>query len=246
MRRFFMFAVISAISLLLCQTLCHAQKSEKKYQYKTWKFLYEEKCSKCHTLERVFMELKTEEEWRLCVTRMMRKNPLWITPEESDQIIDEIFKVREDVLSPLPQKKRYKDARLLFVDRCTKCHPADRILKEYKTREEWKDTVLRMRDNAPEQFLFNDIPLLVDFLAERGQIMKDDIAAEIMVNKCLVCHEWGRILLEQKSRSNWEQCVTDMRKIARETRKKDWFTHDEFKLIVDLLVKTQGIETEGG
>jgi len=60
--------------------------------------------------------------------------------------------------------------------------------------------------------------------------------------KCLVCHESGRILLERKSRKDWEKCVADMRIQVRQDFKKDWFTKDEFNLIVDLLVKTQGIK----
>lgn len=103
-----------------------------------------------------------------------------------------------------------------------------------------------MRDNAPELFLDAVIPVIVNYITERGNILQDDVAAQIMVDKCLVCHEWGRILLERKSRRDWGRCVTDMRRLVRETFKKDWFTHDEFKLIVELLVKTQGIEQEGG
>ncbi|MGR3219455.1 MAG: hypothetical protein ACUZ8H_06510 [Candidatus Anammoxibacter sp.] len=245
MRTIIRFVVISIVSILFYQNFCQAQSVAKKYKYEHWKFLYEEKCSKCHTLDRVFTDLKTEKEWRSCITRMMRKNPLWITPEESSQIIEEIFRVREDVIVQMPQKKNYKDDRLLFIARCTRCHQVDRILNQNKTRAEWKETVLRMRDNAPELFFRGDIPVIANYLAERSHIMKDDVAAGVMVKRCLVCHEWGRILLVQKTKREWEKCVKDMRQIARKQLKKDWFTHDEFKIIVDLLVKTQGVETEG-
>ena len=246
MRNGFKFIIITLVAFLAYQLFCQAEESQKKYEYQHWKFLYEEKCSKCHTLDRVFADLKTEEEWRSCVARMMRKNPLWITPEDSEHIIQEIFKVRGDIISQMPQKKRFKNARLLFIDRCTKCHQVDRILNQVKTREEWKETVLRMRDNAPELFYHNDVSIIANFLAERSHIIKEDVGAEIIVNKCLNCHEWGRILLEQKSKKEWEECVTRMRKIVRKEMKKDWYTHDEFKLVVDILVKTQGIDEESG
>ena len=71
-------------------------------------------------------------------------------------------------------------------------------------------------------------------------MLRDDIAAQIMVEKCLVCHDEGRILLERKSRRGWEDCVIDMGVLARQKFQKDWFCSDEFRLIVDLLVKTQG------
>ncbi len=50
-------------------------------------------------------------------------------------------------------------------------------------------------------------------------------------------------ILECKSRRDWEETVADMRLLAREELKKDWFTHHESKIIVDLLVKTQGLES---
>ncbi|HEY4481447.1 MAG TPA: hypothetical protein VI489_01200 [Candidatus Brocadiaceae bacterium] len=218
------------------------QETKEEFQYKEWRFLYEEKCSKCHTLERVFTEPKTENEWQICVTRMMKKNKFWITEEEGAQIIDEIIGKRKDIIASVPQKKKYADAQVLFIDRCTRCHKVSRILDKNKTRDEWVETIIRMRDNAPELFFDEDIPVIANFLTERGNIIRDDIAAQIMEEKCLVCHEAGRILLEQKSRKDWEKCVADMRIQVRKDFKKDWFTKDEFNLIVDLLVKTQGIK----
>ena len=40
------------------------------------------------------------------------------------------------------------------------------------------------------------------------------------------------------------ETVADMRLLVRAEFKKDWFTHHESKIIVDLLVKTQGLESE--
>ena len=50
---------------------------------------------------------------------MMNKNKLWITEEESAQIIDEIIGKRKDIIASVPQKKKYADAQVLFIDRCT-------------------------------------------------------------------------------------------------------------------------------
>lgn len=64
------------------------------------------------------------------------------------------------------QKKKYADVQLL-----TCCHTVNRILKQDKTREEWLETILRMRENTPDLFLNEDIPALADILAERGKMM---------------------------------------------------------------------------
>lgn len=237
------FSVLLIIFIISFSTVYgQTQGNIEIFQYKAPQFLYEEKCSKCHTLERVFAEHKTENEWRICIAKMIQKNPLWITETEEVQITDEILGRRNDIVIPYPQKKKYADTQLLFIDRCTKCHTASRILKENKTEEEWKETILRMRDNAPELFYEEDIAVLTEYLTERGKLMRDDIASQIMVEKCLVCHEAGMILLERKSRNDWEKCVTDMRVLAKQKFKKDWFTSDEFRLIIDLLVKTQGLK----
>ncbi|MDR4509685.1 MAG: hypothetical protein MRJ65_15885 [Candidatus Brocadiaceae bacterium] len=246
MKNFFLFGILFLVFTPCSQAYAQKQESEETFEYQKWQFLYESKCSKCHTLERIFADTKTEDEWRICVNRMMEKSPLWITPEEGEQVIIEILQTKKEVVGTFPRKKKYDDARLLFIDRCTNCHPVNRIFKANKTREEWEETVLRMRDNAPELFSEEDIPILIDFLSERGEIMRDDVAAGIMVEKCLICHEGGRILLERKSKRDWEKTVKDMRVITREKLKKDWFTHEESKVIVDLLVRTQGIEAGGG
>ncbi len=243
MKLFFMSIAIFTLSFLSLQNYSYAQKVEEGYKYKTWKFLYEEKCSKCHTLDRVFADVKTKAEWQQCVTEMIKKNPQWITPEEGAHIVDEIVKSKDGVVASMPQKKKYANARLLFIGICTRCHSSHRILTKNKTRDEWEETVLRMCDNAPDLFHDGDVSAITDFLAKRSNIMKEDTASDIMVKKCLICHEGDRILLEQKSKRDWERCVTEMRKITRKKLKKDWFTHHEFMIIVDLLVKTQGLET---
>ncbi len=175
---------------------------------------------------------------------MIEKSPLWITPEEGEQIITEILGTRKGAIGSFPKKKKYVDDRLLFIDRCTVCHSVNRILLADKTAEEWKETVTRMRDNAPEMFLDEYLPVIIEYLTERATIMRDDVVAQKIVDKCLICHDAGRIFLERKSRRDWVETVADMRLLAREELKKDWFTHHESKIIVDLLVKTQGLEPE--
>ena len=246
MKSFTILVIVLTIHVLFSQTYVQSQEVEKPFPYESWKYLYEPKCSKCHTLERIFAEPKTKGEWQICVTKMIQKSPAWITPEEGEQIIAEILGHKKAAIGSFPKKKKYDDARLLFIDRCTNCHPVNRILMANKTKEEWKETVTRMRDNAPELFLDEDIPIIVDYLTERAAIMRDDVVAQKIVDKCLICHDAGRIFLERKSRRDWKETVADMRLLAREELKKDWFTHHESKAIVNLLVKTQGLEPQGG
>ncbi|MCP5002642.1 MAG: hypothetical protein GY941_01630 [Planctomycetes bacterium] len=243
-RSLLLFGMLFLVYPLLSQLHAQEQENDKAFHVKKDKYLYERKCSKCHTLGRVFADQMSNDEWRSCVTRMREKSPLWITSEEMEQIIGEILHTREDVVGTFLHKKKYDDAKLLLIDRCTKCHSLNRILMARKTRNEWKKTVMKMQKKSPESFLSEDIPLLTSYLAERFEMLKNDQAAEIMVNKCLVCHDAGRIFLERKSRADWKKVVSDMQGYARKTFLKDWFYSSEFTLIVDLLEKTQGIEPD--
>lgn len=96
------FSFLLALFISFSVSYGQAQETTEKFQYKAPQFLYEEKCSKCHTLERVFVEPKTEIEWRICVARMMEKSPLWITTEEGARIIDEIMGGKKDMLVSTP------------------------------------------------------------------------------------------------------------------------------------------------
>jgi hypothetical protein len=79
---------------------------------------------------------------------------------------------KDTIVSTPIQKKKYDDVQLLFIDRWTRCHTVNTILKQDKTREEWLETVLRMREKAPDLFLDEDITALADFLTERvGKIV---------------------------------------------------------------------------
>ena len=246
MKSFYTLVIVLTIYVLFSQAYVQSQEVEGPFPYESWKYLYEPKCSKCHPLDRIFEDPKSEEEWRSCITKMIEKSPSWITPGEGEQIITEILGTKKDVIEPFPKKKKYVDARLLFIDRCTSCHCVDRVLLADKTGEEWHETVTRMRDNAPELFLDEDLPVIIEYLTERAEVMRDDIVAQKIVDKCLICHDAGRIFLERKSRRDWKETVADMRLLAREELKKDWFTHHESKAIVNLLVKTQGLEPQGG
>jgi hypothetical protein len=56
-------------------------------QNQTGALLAQNKCTRCHSLERVFSTSKSKEGWDKTVTRMANRVPGWISPHEKDQII---------------------------------------------------------------------------------------------------------------------------------------------------------------
>ena len=209
--------------------------------------LVDVKCSKCHTLKRVFITPRPVEEWRDVVEEMMDKNLAWISPEEAQQIVNDIINTwPERVQAITSERKSYEDARFLFVDRCTLCHSINRILLKDKTPEEWKETVERMRLDAGGYITEEDAERIARFLSERVDVLKEDAGGNIFVAKCLICHPGEQILMETHDKAGWEEIVKKMQNLARDTFPMARFGNEEAALVVDLLVKTQGPKTRTG
>ena len=52
----------------------------------TPKLLYENKCSRCHGLERITQAIKSPDQWSYTVNRMREKNKTWISQGEAQTI----------------------------------------------------------------------------------------------------------------------------------------------------------------
>jgi hypothetical protein len=52
----------------------------------TSKSLFERKCSRCHSLERISQAVKTPDQWSFTVNRMREKDMNWISDEEAESI----------------------------------------------------------------------------------------------------------------------------------------------------------------
>ena len=208
--------------------------------------LVDTKCSKCHTIKRVFIHARTEEEWNSVIDKMMSKVPGWISPGDAKQIFTEIITHwQERVQEMTAEREDFADNRLLFLDRCIMCHPANRILKENRSAEEWQETVERMRSEAGEYITEGDASRIAAFLSQRSDVLKEDVGSELFVAKCLVCHPPGeKILLERHNRMEWEEIVKDRQQFAKKATTRIRIGAEDATAIGELLVKTQGPEPE--
>ncbi len=197
--------------------------------------LVDTKCSKCHTLNRVFIHARTEEEWHTVIGEMMAKIPGWFGPEDAKQIFMEIITNRQVRVKEITaEREDYADNRLLFLDRCAMCHPVNRILKESRSPEEWKETVERMRSEAGEYITEEDASRIAAFLSERSDALQEDAGSELFVAKCLVCHPPGeRILLARHNRAEWEEIVKDRRQFAKNATPKIRIGTEDAAVIVE-------------
>jgi len=58
------------------------------------------------------------------------------------------------------------DGKALYEERCTPCHSTKRIERMKKSRERWKNTVMRMREKDPHRIGIEEAETIVDYLAE--------------------------------------------------------------------------------
>ena len=207
--------------------------------------LVDTKCSKCHTLKRVFITQRSGEEWRTTVQKMRDKNPAWIKPEDVEQIIKEIRTFWPDRVQALTaEKKEFEDVRFLFVDRCAFCHSLNRVLIKSKTGKEWEETVENMRSQAPDYISKEDAVRIAHYLSERADLLKEDMGGKLFVTKCLICHPGDQILLETHDKAGWVKIVEKMKELAKDAQVVR-LSHEEGQMIVDLLAKTQSPKVDG-
>lgn len=240
MNKFFLVFIIALFQYHLTAEITAAENIDNKNN----SFLIDTKCSKCHTIKRVFIHARSEEEWLNVIEKMTKKVPGWISPEDAKQIFNEITKNWQDRVKELTaERKDFDDNKLLFLDRCTMCHPVNRILKENKSSEEWKETVERMRSEAGDFITEEDANRIGMFLSKRSETLKEDAGSDLFVSKCLACHPPGeKLLLEKHNRKDWEKIVKDRQQYAKNATPRIIIGNEEAALIVELLVKTQGLE----
>ena len=245
MKRYFCILILIITVLFQRDVVAEVMAAEPMGNGKN-SFLVDAKCSKCHTIKRVFIHARTEEEWRGVIDKMTDKIPEFISPEDGKQILKEIVtNWQERVQEMTAERRNYDDNRLLFLDRCTMCHPVNRILKENRTPEEWKKTVERMRSEAGEYITEEDATRIAAFLSERSEVLKEDAGSSLFVSKCLVCHPPGeKVLLAKHNKAEWEEIVKDRQEFAKKATPVIRIGTEEAQLIVELLIKTQGVESE--
>lgn len=207
--------------------------------------LVDTKCSKCHTLKRVFITQRSGDEWRSTVQKMQDKNPAWIKPEDVEQIIKEIKTFWPDRIQALTaEKKEFEDVRFLFVDRCAFCHSLNRVLIKSKTGQEWLETVENMRSQAPDYISEEDAARIAHYLSERADLLKEDMGGKLFVAKCLICHPGDQILLETHDKAGWIKIIEKMKELAKDAQVVR-ISHEEGQMIADLLTKTQSPKANG-
>jgi ferredoxin-NADP reductase len=102
----------------------------------------EERCSKCHNLDRIAGAHKDARGWLNTVTRMRALPDSGITAADARIIISYLASQMGPKGSPTAVNLEV--GRALVDQRCGRCHSLDRVYKTAETPEDWRATVGRM------------------------------------------------------------------------------------------------------
>lgn len=149
----------------------HEKKAVKIVSMAREKRLFEQKCTLCHTTDRVFLMPLTPESRRHIVLRMQERAPDMISLEDAHEILEYLNHGAPEAVKPEARKPTSDGPAATFRERCTACHSAERVyLKLQESKEQgnavaWGHIVSRMREKAPDWITESEAKQILEYLA---------------------------------------------------------------------------------
>lgn len=130
-----------------------------------------QRCNKCHTLERVFRSFKSEEGWAATINRMAELDAPNISSFDIKQAIHFLTSRQETLADEDKPKLNRFVGRTIMENKCTTCHTLERIIRADKDRETWEKTVNRMikYSKNPEYLSADEKDALLRYLADEKE-----------------------------------------------------------------------------
>lgn len=141
-------------------------------------------CSICHTLEKIVLQWRTEDEWRAVVGKMIGDQNAPISEEEAAEIIHYLgthFAPRQEpwtaeAKAPTGASLQSEEidwamllpednGKELVVAHCSSCHRLSVVVKSRKSRDAWYNTVTWMIGEFKAPVAETEIDAIVDYLS---------------------------------------------------------------------------------
>jgi len=110
--------------------------------------------------------------------------------------------------APAAQADAERGERLMNAS-CQDCHEARVLQVQAKNAEEWTKTIDDMIAKGAK-VAKEDIPVLVEYLAEHHGPLPDGAGRAIVLNVCTMCHDLTRIRRGHRSAEEWEETLNAM------------------------------------
>jgi nitrate/TMAO reductase-like tetraheme cytochrome c subunit len=212
------------------------QGKNEKYGGEHAQGIMSKKCSKCHSLERIYQTYKPD--WNETVNRMAQFDYPNINNAEMRQIVQYLTEQQEKI-QPFTETNA---VRSLISRKCSICHNLDKIYKTKLNQKEWTDIVADMiRIMGDPNFLsLQEQEEIVQYLSSRQSVIiiesktvNPDNPRALLELKCSAgCHDVARIERIKKSREEWIETVYNMVEISGDPK---FLTVQEMEDIVNFL-----------
>ncbi|MFU8770141.1 MAG: hypothetical protein ACNA7H_10425 [Desulfotignum sp.] len=115
-----------------------------------------QRCSKCHTLERVFRSVKSETDWAATINRMAALDAPNISSFDIKQAIHFLTWRQKPVKEGDTAGLNQQFGKTVLETKCVSCHTRERIVKADKDREQWEKTIRRMVKHSKDPAYISD------------------------------------------------------------------------------------------
>ncbi len=138
--------------------------------------------------------------------------------------------------SPVPRQS--PDGAAVVSRSCTSCHDVRRIETSALDRDGWIQTLNRMREHGAEVGLIDQIAL-IDYLVNNHGPIPEGEGGELLLERCTICHDLGRIREHDGTRELWEDAVRAM------LNEGATLSDRELAILIDYLTEHFGPEEAG-
>ncbi len=155
---------------VLVYLLEHTQQSVNMAALEEDRSFFEEKCSRCHSLERIFLEPLTDESRGHVVARMQaRSGTDWLSDEDVRRVLNYLAVATPEIEPPEPLNADASTSEIFEV-RCTGCHTLERIFTRSVDSQDdalaWDHVVGRMRGKAPQWMTDTEAHRILEYLQD--------------------------------------------------------------------------------
>jgi hypothetical protein len=206
------------------------------------------KCSKCHSLERIFVTYKEKKDWQQTVQRMAKLDYPNISDADAQRITAYLVEQQQRREKSMDHRKNGKN---LVSRKCGICHDLDRVFGADKTLKEWEKTVDDMiKLLGVSNFLSTQEKKdLIVYLGSRKVRKVQPASSEmtqkaeaLVARKCSAgCHALDRVLRVSKTPQQWKKTIESMEAM---TGKKDFLSKQEEERIIHWLIHRKQSDLE--
>lgn len=127
------------------------------------------KCNKCHTLERVYRAVKSEDGWTSTVNRMAELAAPNISSFDIKQSIHFLVERQKSLKGDDENQLNLAIGKDIMGAKCSACHTLDRIVQADKDKDGWENTVSRMIEYSgdPEYLTAKGKVELIQYLSAK-------------------------------------------------------------------------------